>query len=218
MSPVLDGPVANRRAGAVNGTRSGPPVVDLRNVTKTYRAGVNAVHAVDGVTLLIERGDYVAVMGASGSGKSTLMNIIGCLDTPTHGSYRLDGVDVRRLTDRQLSIIRNRKIGFIFQSFNLIARTTALRNVELPLAYGGVRAAERQPAQRPRWSSSDWVPAPDTPRRSCPGVSNNGWLWRGPSCPSPCCSSPTSRLARWTAEAPPRCCTCLTRCHSPTAP
>jgi putative ABC transport system ATP-binding protein len=124
------------------------PVVELRNITKTYGAGENAVHAVAGVNLLVERGDYVAVMGASGSGKSTLMNIIGCLDTPTRGSYRLDGVDVRRLVDRQLSIIRNRKIGFIFQSFNLIARTTALRNVELPLAYGGVGGAERRSRAR----------------------------------------------------------------------
>jgi len=124
------------------------PVVELRDITKTYGTGENAVHAVAGVSLLVERGDYVAVMGASGSGKSTLMNIIGCLDTPTHGSYRLDGVDVRRLVDRQLSIIRNRKIGFIFQSFNLIARTTAQRNVELPLAYGGVGAAERRSRAR----------------------------------------------------------------------
>jgi len=119
-------------------------VIELRNVTKVYGENETAVHAVDGVSLVVERGDYVAIMGASGSGKSTLMNIIGCLDVPTTGVYRLDGVDVRRLTDRQQSKIRNRKIGFIFQSFNLIARTTALRNVELPLAYGGVGAHERR--------------------------------------------------------------------------
>ncbi len=108
------------------------PVIALRNVVKTYGEGDTAVHAVAGVNIVVERGDYVAIMGASGSGKSTLMNIIGCLDVPTAGIYRLDGVDVRRLTDRQQSKIRNRKIGFIFQSFNLIARTSALRNVELP--------------------------------------------------------------------------------------
>ena len=121
-----------------------PPVIDLRRVLKTYGEGDTVVHAVAGVTLQVERGDYVAVMGASGSGKSSLMNIIGCLDLPSSGSYRLDGIDVRRLTDDQLSLVRNRKIGFIFQSFNLIARTTARRNVELPLAYAGVRPAERR--------------------------------------------------------------------------
>ncbi|WP_375425048.1 ABC transporter ATP-binding protein [uncultured Friedmanniella sp.] len=120
------------------------PVIDLRNITKTYGEGETVVHAVAGVNLSVERGDYVAIMGASGSGKSTLMNIIGCLDVPTTGVYRLDGIDVRRLSDRQQSRIRNRKIGFIFQSFNLIARTSALRNVELPLAYGGVSTRDRK--------------------------------------------------------------------------
>ena len=130
----------------MTGPRQAParPVIALRNVYKTYGEGETAVHAVDGVTIDVERGDYVAVMGASGSGKSTLMNIIGCLDMPSRGSYRLDGVDVRRLVDRQLSLIRNRKIGFVFQSFNLIARTSALSNVELPLAYARVPKAERR--------------------------------------------------------------------------
>jgi len=120
------------------------PVIDLARVTKTYGEGETAVHAVAGVDLVVERGDYVAVMGASGSGKSTLMNIIGCLDEPTRGRYLLDGVDVRRRQEATLSRIRNRKIGFIFQSFNLIPRTTALRNVELPLAYAGVKSGERR--------------------------------------------------------------------------
>jgi putative ABC transport system ATP-binding protein len=120
------------------------PVIDLRSVTKTYGSGDTAVHAVAGVSLVVERGDYVAVMGASGSGKSTLMNIIGCLDAPTRGRYLLDGVDTRRLDEKRQSLIRNRKIGFIFQSFNLIPRTSALSNVELPLAYGGIRPAERR--------------------------------------------------------------------------
>ena len=120
------------------------PVIDLARVTKTYGEGETAVHAVAGVDLVVERGDYVAVMGASGSGKSTLMNIIGCLDEPTRGRYLLDGVDVRRRQEATLSRIRNRKIGFIFQSFNLIPRTSAVRNVELPLAYAGVPTAERR--------------------------------------------------------------------------
>jgi putative ABC transport system ATP-binding protein len=120
------------------------PVIQLTAVTKTYGEGDTVVHAVAGVDLVVEQGDYVAVMGASGSGKSTLMNIIGCLDQPTRGRYRLDGVDVRRRDERTLSRIRNRKIGFIFQSFNLIPRTSALRNVELPLAYAGMNASDRR--------------------------------------------------------------------------
>jgi putative ABC transport system ATP-binding protein len=120
------------------------PVIELRTVSKVYGSGDTVVRAVDRVDLVVERGEYVAVMGASGSGKSTLMNIIGCLDAPTSGRYLLDGVDVRRLDDRRQAAIRNRKIGFIFQSFNLIPRTTALSNVELPLAYAGVRSAERR--------------------------------------------------------------------------
>ncbi|WP_371301641.1 ABC transporter ATP-binding protein [Nocardioides sp.] len=116
----------------------------MTGITKTYGSGEATVHALSGVELTIERGDYVAIMGASGSGKSTLMNIIGCLDVASSGRYLLDGIDVRRLAERQLSLIRNRKIGFVFQSFNLIPRTTALLNVELPMAYAGVAAHERR--------------------------------------------------------------------------
>jgi putative ABC transport system ATP-binding protein len=120
------------------------PVLDVVDLVKTYGEGETAVHALRGVSLTVERGDYVAIMGSSGSGKSTLMNILGCLDIPTSGQYLLDGTDVSRLDDRQLALVRNRRIGFVFQSFNLIPRTTALANVELPLAYAGVRAAERR--------------------------------------------------------------------------
>ncbi|WP_372494239.1 ABC transporter ATP-binding protein [Actinoallomurus purpureus] len=122
----------------------GPMVLDVRAVTKVYGQGDTAVHALRGVSLQVERGDYVAIMGASGSGKSTLMNILGCLDVPSGGRYLLDGTDVGALDERRLSILRNRKIGFIFQSFNLIPRMSALANVELPLAYGGVKAPERR--------------------------------------------------------------------------
>jgi putative ABC transport system ATP-binding protein len=119
-------------------------VLDVRRVGKVYGTGQTAVAALREVTLTVERGDYVAVMGASGSGKSTLMNILGCLDVPSSGRYLLSGVDVGRLGDRQLALLRNRRIGFVFQSFNLIPRMTALANVELPLAYAGVRAAARR--------------------------------------------------------------------------
>jgi putative ABC transport system ATP-binding protein len=119
------------------------PVIDIRDVRKTYSMGELRVHALRGVSLRIERGEYVAVMGASGSGKSTLMNILGCLDTPTKGIYRLRGVDVRGFDEDSLSDLRNRYIGFVFQSFNLIPRTRALSNVELPLAYAGLKRRER---------------------------------------------------------------------------
>jgi putative ABC transport system ATP-binding protein len=111
------------------------PVIQLRDLTKTYQTGEVEVKAVRGVTLDIERGDFVAIMGASGSGKSTLMNTLGCLDQPTSGTYSLDGVAVAGLTRKELAKLRNKKIGFVFQSFNLLARTTALENVELPMFY-----------------------------------------------------------------------------------
>jgi putative ABC transport system ATP-binding protein len=120
------------------------PVLDVRDVVKVYGMGEARVQALRGVSLRVERGDYVAIMGQSGSGKSTLMNILGCLDIPTSGTYLLDGVDVSRLNDRQLALVRNRRIGFVFQAFNLIPRTTALANVELPLAYAGLKGAERR--------------------------------------------------------------------------
>jgi putative ABC transport system ATP-binding protein len=124
--------------------RSDAPVIDVRGVHKTYQLGEVAVHALRGLSLRVDRGEYVALMGHSGSGKSTLMNIIGCLDLPTSGTYLLRGFDVRNLDEDTLSDVRNRFIGFVFQSFNLIPRTRALANVELPLAYAGVPRAQRR--------------------------------------------------------------------------
>jgi len=115
----------------------GKPVIEIQNVTKVYRMGTVEVHALCGVSLTISEGEMVAIMGPSGSGKSTLMNIIGCLDQPTTGSYKLDGQEVASMDDRQLAAVRNRKIGFVFQTFNLLSRTSALANVELPLIYAG---------------------------------------------------------------------------------
>ncbi|MBG0562301.1 ABC transporter ATP-binding protein [Actinoplanes aureus] len=120
------------------------PVLEVRDLKKIYGTGETTVHALRGVSLTVERGDYAAIMGSSGSGKSTLMNILGALDVPSSGSYLLDGVDVSRLSDGQLALARNRLIGFIFQAFNLIPRTTAVANVELPLAYAGVKPKERR--------------------------------------------------------------------------
>ncbi len=119
-------------------------LIELKDVYKIYDMGAEKVHALNGVDLEIQRGEYVAIMGSSGSGKSTLMNLIGCLDTPTSGVYRLNGVEVQGLNDTELAAIRNREIGFVFQTFNLLARTNALHNVELPLIYAGVARRERR--------------------------------------------------------------------------
>jgi putative ABC transport system ATP-binding protein len=119
-------------------------VIEIDDVRKTYGEGDASVHALDGVSISIERGDFVSIMGSSGSGKSTLMNIIGSLDVPTSGTYKLDGVDIAELSENQLADFRNQKVGFIFQSFNLLRRTSAVRNVEVPLAYAGVGMRERR--------------------------------------------------------------------------
>lgn len=124
---------------------SAPPVIELRNVTKIYGQAEAKVHALDGVSLRINKGEFTAVMGPSGSGKSTAMNIIGCLDEPTSGSYLFSGVEVGSLDRKQRALLRRNYLGFVFQGFNLLARTSAVENVELPLIYGGVRQAQRRP-------------------------------------------------------------------------
>ena len=119
---------------------SAHPLVEMRGIERTYYMGDNVVQALRGVDLTIERGSSVAIMGTSGSGKSTMMNIMGCLDQPNSGTYKLDGRDVGRLSKAALADVRSRMIGFVFQSFNLLSRTTALENVEMPLMYQGVPA------------------------------------------------------------------------------
>lgn len=131
-----------KQSGA--GARARRPVIEVHEVSKVFDLGQIRVRALRSVSLRIETGDLVAIMGSSGSGKSTLMNILGCLDIPTSGRYLIDGVDVSEMDEDDLSDLRNRKIGFVFQSFNLVARTSALVNVELPLAYAGLRGAQRR--------------------------------------------------------------------------
>ncbi len=119
------------------------PVIEVRDLHRTFEVGTEKVAAVQGIDLVVEKGEYLAIMGSSGSGKTTLMNMLGCLDTPTSGSYRLNGTEVSTLGDDRLAEIRNREIGFVFQTFNLLPRSTAAQNVELPLVYAGIKASAR---------------------------------------------------------------------------
>ena len=143
-------PLVRRDAGAPRGAAAAHPVIQVQDVSKVYALGQIRVRALRDVSLRIDNGDLVAIMGSSGSGKSTLMNILGCLDIPTSGRYAIDGVDVSQMDEDDLADLRNRKIGFVFQSFNLVPRTSALVNVELPLAYAGLKGAERRGAQNRR--------------------------------------------------------------------
>jgi putative ABC transport system ATP-binding protein len=135
-SDILESPAKARPRGSV--------VIRIEQITKEYLMGEMTVRALKGVDLLVQRNEYVAIMGPSGSGKSTLMNVIGCLDTPTTGRYELNGSDVALMEDDQLAEIRNKEVGFVFQTFNLLPRSTSLQNVELPLVYAGVVAEERR--------------------------------------------------------------------------
>jgi putative ABC transport system ATP-binding protein len=141
--PLYARPAPASASGARGQTRRSAPVIEIHDVSKTYELGQIRVRALRHVSLTVARGDFVAIMGSSGSGKSTLMNILGCLDIPSSGRHLIDGTDVSRMDEDELSDLRNRKIGFVFQSFNLIPRTTALHNVEMPLIYAG--AQNRRP-------------------------------------------------------------------------
>lgn len=125
-----------------------PVIIEMKNITKTYVVGLEEVHALRGISLTVRKNEYIAVMGPSGSGKSTLMNIIGCLDTPTTGIYLFNGINISDMDDNQLAGIRNKEIGFVFQTFNLIPRSNALHNVELPLIYGNIGKHERRERAR----------------------------------------------------------------------
>jgi len=134
------------------------PLIETRDLWKTYVMGGEEIHALRGVSIQIERGEYVAIMGPSGSGKSTLMNLIGCLDTPTKGSYLLNNKEVAAMNDDELAQIRNEEIGFVFQTFNLLPRATALHNVELPLIYAGMTSKARQERAKQALEKVDLMP------------------------------------------------------------
>jgi putative ABC transport system ATP-binding protein len=143
IPPPAPAPIAHRTFRPPGGL-----VIDIQNVTKLYRMGEEIVHALRGVDIQVRRNEYLAIMGPSGSGKSTLMNMLGCLDTPTSGHYQFNGKDVSSMKDDELASIRNREIGFVFQTFNLLPRSTSLHNVELPLIYAGIPPAERRERAR----------------------------------------------------------------------
>jgi putative ABC transport system ATP-binding protein len=143
-------------------------LIGMKGVSKTYKMGTQLIHALDGIDLEIERNEYTAIMGPSGSGKTTFMNIVGCLDTCTSGTYKLNDRDVTRLTDDTLAYIRNKEIGFVFQTFNLLPRATALQNVELPLIYGGTGRKERE---RRVWQALEAVGLEDRAHHKPPELS-----------------------------------------------
>src|SRR3981189_173831 len=159
----------------------GPVVIDIENITKDYVMGEEVVRALRGVSLQIHRNEYIAVMGPSGSGKSTLMNMLGVLDTPTSGHYEFNGKNVAEMDDDELAAIRNREIGFVFQTFNLLPRSTSLRNVELPLIYAGIDPRRAKNGRPRRSSMLDWVIAFITSPTNYRAVSASAWLWLAPS-------------------------------------
>ena len=151
-------------------------VISVEHLTKVYDLGEVRVEALRGVDVRVERGEFVAIMGASGSGKSTFLNIVGCLDRPSTGRYRLDGVDVSQMSSDQLAEVRNKKIGFVFQSFNLLARTSAVENVELPLLYNGTDSRDRRARALAALRRPGWKGGLSINRANSRVANSSGWL------------------------------------------
>ena len=181
-------------------------LIELRDVYKIYSEGLESeVRALDGISLTIDHGEFVAVVGQSGCGKSTLMNVLGCLDIPTRGTYLLDGTDVQDLSDGQLSHIRNQEIGFIFQQYNLIQTLTVQENVELPLIYRGIDPIDRKELALEALERVGLADRRSISLPRCPAASSSGSPSPGPSPPIPRSSWRMSPPARWTPGRASRC-------------
>ena len=176
-------------------------ILEMRDICKDYPMGKSVAHILKNVNLDVEEGEYLAIMGPSGSGKTTLMNLIGCLDVPTSGSYLLGGRDVTTCNNKQLAEVRNKELGFVFQSFNLLPKLTALENVALPLLYGGVKKAERLERARAALETVGLSDRVEHRPDSCPADSASASPSHGPLWVSRSCCWPTSPPARWTVPA-----------------
>ena len=171
------------------------PIIEMRGIRKSYYLGrPNELEILHGIDLTVNAGEFLAIVGESGSGKSTLMNIVGALDKPTQGSYWLAGVDVEQAPDRELSAIRNKKIGFVFQTYNLIGRQSALKDVELPMLYAGVQPRQRPGGLMSCWPWWRWMTGAATSPTSFPAARNSGWPLPGPW--------PTTRMYCWPMSLP----------------
>ena len=184
------------------------PLIALRDITRIYYMGEHEVHALAGVSLDVFENEYVAIMGASGSGKSTLMNIVGCLDSPTGGAYYLNGQRVSEMSDNELANVRNREIGFVFQTFNLLARADCMHNVELPLVYSGIRRRERRQMAEHALESVGLADRVSHKPNELSGDSGSVSPWREPWSTTPLLFWPTNRQATSTRKRAGKSCTC----------
>lgn len=175
-------------------------LVEMKDICKDYPQGREVVRVLKNINLQVNEGDYLAIMGPSGSGKTTLMNLIGCLDVPTSGQYLLAGKDLHGATSNELAQVRNELLGFVFQSFYLLPKMSAVDNVALPLLYAGVPKRNAASVQSKRSSSWDWASAWNFSRISSPAVSASAWPSPAPLSESPSCCWLTSRPAHWTAQ------------------